>query len=71
MLQLEVLVGKGPGAIYTSRTHAIAAEEVASLTHEVGDLDQRNSCQSAAEARREEIREAWLFLTIRWNLDPL
>lgn len=72
MLQGEVLVGKGLGAVDTGAARAVAVEEVAALAHEVGDLPPVSSrglylrmggATSGALREREH--------TIRWNLEPL
>ena len=39
MLEGEVLVGEGLGAVDAGRARAVAVEEVASLEHEGGDLE--------------------------------
>ncbi len=38
MFQLEVLIGKGLGAVYTGATCAVAVKEISTLYHEVFDL---------------------------------
>ena len=40
MLQIEVLVRKGFGAVYAGGPSSIAVEEIATLAHELGDLGE-------------------------------
>ena len=41
VLQVEVLVGKGLGAVYAGRAGAIAVKEITALAHEIWDLFPR------------------------------
>jgi hypothetical protein len=65
MLQIEVLVGEGFGAVNTGAACSIAIEEIATLTHEVGYLpiilSFHRSCFHTSNVLR----------TILWNFDPL
>jgi hypothetical protein len=68
MLQIEILVGEGLGAVYAGRAGAIAVEEVATLAHEVGDLSPPPTRARQYERVSVDQKEK---LTMRWNLEPL
>ena len=66
VLEGEVLVCEGLGAVDAGAARAVAVEEVATLAHEVFDLFRRNIVnQPFCVLKKGRGR------TIRWNLLPL
>lgn len=68
MLQLEVLVRKGFGAINAGTASAITIEEVSTLDHKFFDLRPIRFCDAQHSA---DERIGKFGRTTRWNLLPL
>lgn len=52
MLQLEVLIGKGLGAVYTGATCTVAVQEISTLYHEVFNLGFESANKPSFEGPR-------------------
>ena len=69
VLEGEVLVGKGLGAVDGGAASAVAVEEVATLDHEIADLKGVSKRTDEYCVFKGSLRGEGR--TIRWNLLPL